>query len=601
MLLRLYFFIIFFYIIPALLIATPNIVLQNNISIYKDFKIEFFEDTQNKDPTLEEVIKLPFKKTIANAFSLGYKNYPIWLRFNIHNQNRKTKNLILEITEMFHKTTDLYILSNSIKYEKNGLSIPISHRMIQEINPAFLLHFSPFETKQLYIKLESSYGLFAAVEVKTVKKYRKDTQFQNNLYIFYFGAIIVIALFNFFIYLFLKEKVYIYYVLYVLTFGLWVSLYRGLLFYYIDIYTYNFLQISIPIFFIMLILFSQTVLKTKKYFSTIHKILNIFILLMCISLVLMIVSIHTGFLFMNILVIPILPLLLFLALKASHQGYFMARIYLLALFIYFIGMSLVTFLALGLLPYSLTIRNAPVIGSFFEVILFSLLLAYRINILRQEKLEFQEQLLSQEKNEKTRLFHMVANKTMALNHAKEKLENELKKKKILEKHLKEQASTDSMTGLLNRRAFFDASTKALERSQRYDTALSCLIIDIDHFKQVNDTYGHHVGDIVIKKVTKEMIKNTRSIDIVGRIGGEEFAILMPDTNSEDAFQMAERIREKIEKKMIHFDNKVICVTISIGLSTVKGDHNSTLQTILQQSDDALYQAKEHGRNQIITY
>ena len=599
--LRFYLLIIFILNLALPLYAMPTIILENTKPTYTNFSVEIFEDTQNKDPTINEIQTATFIKNISNAFSLGYKTYPVWFRFSIHNQTHSSTNMILEMTEMFHNV-DLYTLSNqTITHEKNGLQVPIEQRTIQEINPSFLLHFTKGESKQIYIKLTSSYGFFGAFYLKTPNQFRKDTQVQNNLYIFYFGAIIVIALYNLFIYLYLKEKIYIYYVLYVISFALWASLYRGLLYNYIDLNTYNLLQISIPTFFIMLILFSQSALKTQKFFPYIHKLLNMFMILMGISFIWMLVSLHDGFYFMNIIVIPILPILLFLAIKASMHGYFIAKIYLLALLIYFVGMCMVTLLALGLFPYSLTVRNAPVLGSFFEVILFSLLLAYRINLLRQEKLQSQEKLLTQEHTEKSRLFHMVADKTMALKKAKERLEKELEKKKILEKYLKEQASTDSMTGLMNRRAFFDNATKELERCQRYHTALSCLIIDIDHFKKVNDSYGHHVGDIVIKFIAEEILKNTRHIDIVGRIGGEEFSIMMPDTDNEDAFHLGERIREKIEKRVIAFDDKVICVTVSIGLCSVNHKDTGTLQTILQQSDDALYQAKENGRNQIIEY
>ena len=599
--LRLYLFLIFLFNISLPLYAMPHILLHDTTSSYTNFSVEVFEDTQNKDPTIQEIRTSTFTKYISNAFSLGYKEHAVWFRFNVENKTQSSLNMILELSEMFHNI-DLYTVSNNIiRHEKNGLQVPIHQRTIEEVNPSFFLHFIQGETKEIYIKLISNYGFFGAFYLKTPNQFRKDTQIQNNLYIFYFGAIIVIALYNLFIYLYLKEKIYIFYVLYVLSFALWASLYRGILYYYINIDTYNLLQITIPTFFIMLILFSQSALKTKNHFPFIHTLLNIFILLMCISFIWMLISLHYGFYFMNIVVIPILPILLFLAVRASSKGYFIAKIYLLALLIYFVGMCMVTLLALGLFPYSLHVRNAPVFGSFFEVILFSLLLAYRINLLRQDKLHSQEKLLTQEHTEKSRLFHMVADKTMALKKAKERLEKELEKKKILEKYLKEQASTDSMTGLMNRRAFFDNASKELERCRRYHTELSCFIIDIDHFKNVNDSYGHHIGDIVIKFVADEIVKNTRNIDIVGRIGGEEFSIMMPDTDNEDAFHMGERIREKIEKRVISFDDKVICVTVSIGLCSVNHKDTDTLQSILQHSDDALYQAKKNGRNQIIEY
>ena len=585
----------------TLLSAIPTVNLEKNISYYDDFKLEYLEEKPNESLGIEKISKMPFTEIISNAFTFGYKENNFWFRFSVHNDSKEARTMFLEFTEMFHKKVDLYILSdNMIIHKKNGLRIPVEEREVQETNPVFSLQFSPHETKEVYVNIASFYGIFGSFQLKTPEQFHKDTQLKSNMYFFYFGAVIIIALYNLFIFFYFREKIYIFYVSYVLIFVIWASNYKGILLPYISMKTYDNLQVSIPIFFTFLVLFTQTVLETKKYFPFFHKVLNGFIVLLFICFVWMLLFIHSGFYFMNLSTSPLLPFLLFVAAWTLYKGQKLAKIYLFGLIIYIISMILISQLALGILPYSILLSNAPIIGSFFEIILFSLLLAYRINMLREETLEAQEKLIIQQRTEGTRLFHTVSEKTLALNTANKQLAEELEEKKELEKHLKYQASTDPLTGLTNRRAFFDTCTKEIEHAIRYDTELSYLTIDIDKFKAINDTYGHPFGDEVIRSLAQQMTKNSRTTDYIGRIGGEEFAILMPATGLNSAFHIADRLRENIAKHKIIFENKVVQITVSIGLSHVR-KQDRDIQTIIKRSDEALYEAKESGRNRVVCY
>ena len=260
-------------------------------------------------------------------------------------------------------------------------------------------------------------------------------------------------------------------------------------------------------------------------------------------------------------------------------------------------MGILVFMTLGFLPYSLISSHAAMIGSFVEILLFSLLLAYRINVFKKDSDKMQKELIEQQKTETTRLFHTVAEKTMALNHAKEELEKELEKKEKLEKHLKHLASTDPMTELLNRRSFFDICDRIMSRCIKNKQPLSCLIIDIDYFKAINDTYGHDIGDKVIQAIAKLMHENVRTGDFIGRMGGEEFAVLMPNTDMQSAYQISDRLRENIAKYKMSVQGKSVSVTVSIGLASLK-EGDKDIHTILKRSDTALYEAKESGRNRV---
>ncbi len=584
-------------IIPLTLAASPQVILKNNVSAYTDFKMEYLELSSEQLLHIDDVLNLPFTKEVSNAISFGYNENEFWFHFSVHNHTNEKKDMVLEFTEIIHKKMDLYIKTDHIEHIKNGLIVPVNQRDIKESTPSFSLTFLPYETKDLYVNLSSIYSVFGAIHLKTQEQFKHDMQLKKYLYVAYFSAIIVIVLYNLIIFFYLHEKVYLYYMGYVTVFIIWAANYRGVLLPYSDILTYDLLQITIPIFFILLILFSQSILETKKYFKILNTILNVFILVCIVSLLWMLISMHAGFHFMNMAAAPLLPFLLVVAFWALYNNHKIAKIYLIALSIYISGMSLLSLLALGILPYSIVMSHAAMIGSIFEIILFSLLLAYRINTIRQESLDSQEELLKQQKTESTRLFHAVSEKTKALNYANKKLEAELARKDSLEKHLQYLASTDTMTGLLNRRAFFDICDEKMIEASSNESKLTCLIVDIDFFKQINDTYGHDMGDKVIKIIAKLMIENTRTIDYIGRIGGEEFAILMPNTDKEDAFFIADRLRKNIARHEILLNNDIVNVTVSIGLSYIHNE-DKNIHSLLKRADTALYEAKDSGRNQV---
>jgi len=168
----------------------------------------------------------------------------------------------------------------------------------------------------------------------------------------------------------------------------------------------------------------------------------------------------------------------------------------------------------------------------------------------------------------------------------------------LMKRLNRFAITDPMTGLYNRRRFNRAIREHWERVERYSENLSLLIIDIDFFKKINDTYGHSTGDEVIKEVSATILRITRKVDIVSRIGGEEFAVLLPRISSESALSTAERIRRAVKKDTIKVGGNRISVTISVGISSYPGNWSS-VEALMKGADDALYRAKGEGRDRCV--
>ncbi|MCL2473295.1 MAG: sensor domain-containing diguanylate cyclase [Alphaproteobacteria bacterium] len=178
--------------------------------------------------------------------------------------------------------------------------------------------------------------------------------------------------------------------------------------------------------------------------------------------------------------------------------------------------------------------------------------------------------------------------------------NDISQRKRLEQELFHQASTDHLTGINNRGYFYSMAEQEVQRSKRFVRDTSAIMIDIDHFKLFNDTYGHAIGDKVINFVVKSIMNILRQSDIVGRVGGEEFAAILPETNLEGAYLVAERIREYVESKNISVEDKKLLCTVSIGAAQLSaGDAN--FDDLIKRADEALYEAKNSGRNKVVVY
>jgi len=161
------------------------------------------------------------------------------------------------------------------------------------------------------------------------------------------------------------------------------------------------------------------------------------------------------------------------------------------------------------------------------------------------------------------------------------------------------ATTDGLTGLTNHRTFQVRLDEQLAQAQRYGKKLSLILCDIDHFKAVNDTYGHPVGDVVLRGVAKTLLKDARATDIVARYGGEEFAVVMPETDAAGALVIAERIRERVKALAFETGQGTLKVTLSLGVAAVPDDA-ARKPELVQRADACLYHAKRHGRDRCVS-
>jgi two-component system cell cycle response regulator len=167
-----------------------------------------------------------------------------------------------------------------------------------------------------------------------------------------------------------------------------------------------------------------------------------------------------------------------------------------------------------------------------------------------------------------------------------------------QEQLRHLAETDPLTGCANRRALMERLEQEMDRAARYATMLTALMLDIDNFKQINDTYGHLVGDIVLKQLAQLLKREQRSVDVVARYGGEEFVVLLPETTSTESRNFAERVLRRVQEHDFGEPHRPVRVTVSIGIASYPDERVTDGRSLLEIADTHLYRAKNEGRNRI---
>lgn len=181
------------------------------------------------------------------------------------------------------------------------------------------------------------------------------------------------------------------------------------------------------------------------------------------------------------------------------------------------------------------------------------------------------------------------------------LQKEIEERKKAQAALERLATQDALTGIANRRFFLEIATRIIDQARRYRRPVSLVMIDVDHFKEMNDTFGHKTGDLVLVHIARQMQSILRKVDILGRYGGDEFVILLPETTPEGARRLSERLRQVISQQPIVAGGVTIPITLSVGLSSNINEPDLSLDELLQRADRALYDSKLNGRDRVTFY
>jgi len=366
------------------------------------------------DKSFEEIKTQKMEKGY-NYFSFGYIFETVWFKLDLKNIDKESVDFYLEFSEAFADVCDFYIKDGeNFRVYKNGLHIDLEDREIKKPLPTVLLKFAPGEEKVVYVRYKSRFASFGSFRLYQPVEYIKSDTLAVALYSLYFGAVLIIALYNLFLFFSLKDLSYLYYVGYVSVFALWVFLFCGFSLYLINGKIHYILHFSTPLAFFFMTLFTQKILDLKEKFPKGDFILSIFVALLFIFSVWVVFDLEGGYHFLNLSGLFLLPAYLIIAVIAIKIGIKTAKYYLIALSIYLSAMISLSAMAMGIIDFNFYAKYSYIVGSLLEIVLFSFLLAYRINLLRQEKYEAQKKILELKEDEAIRLEMMVDEKTAKL-------------------------------------------------------------------------------------------------------------------------------------------------------------------------------------------
>jgi diguanylate cyclase (GGDEF)-like protein len=598
-----------------------TVTLSNEKTKYDNFSLHYF---YNESALLDinDIEKTNFTDVIPSQFSKGYYNGTAWFKINLTNHS-DNENFVLYFTEPFWSKLDLYTKNNgSWDVQKNGLDISLKERSIQYNNPAYKLHLSPGQSAIYYIRGQTLSGHIGEFKILTEEEFFRPSRISvTDIYLIYACILFIIVLLNIYNLIVVKNRIFAYYIAYVLSFIVFLGMKSG---YYLS---FGFdgwsegLHVVGTIVVMFLVLFSGHFLELKKRMPLIDKIFKVSIAVFLLFALLISQNVPYSSLIFNIYSSLFFTLLLVVAVQSFHQGLIGARYYLIALIIYMPAMGLMTLTFNGILDNTDISRYAFLVGSFIEIIFFTLILTNKYRELNLQKIYLQKQLLKEKKNNEKFLESTIEqkasdlliinerllNKTKELELTKDQLtkdiaerieaENEVKKQKTI---LHYQANHDSLTGLANRALFSVRLKKGIKKAIKQQKGLALFFIDLDKFKEINDSLGHDVGDKVLKIVADILENSIRKEDTLARLAGDEFTIIMEDLiYTQDASNLGHDILN-IFADPIHVDDHVLYLTCSVGISLYPQDADNE-KDLLKYADTAMYRAKESGRNNFQFY
>ena len=537
-----------------------------------------------------------FKQPDTGLSSFGFTESAYWYRFDIQNPSPTTHSMILVLRTAWLDTVHFYQPDATGAYTERHFGDTLPFQAREYLHPQFLINLNIAPGKQtFYMRLTSTQAFITPIELWEPQSFHENDRLWAGYFGMFYGILLVMMLYNGFIWFSTRDRNYLYYCLYLVAFFITNFSYSGFSFQYFwpELPQWSNWSHTVWIFLyqIVTVLFAMAFLESRSRLPCMHRILKVFLIVMMgtwlwVTLADNKVLYHAAPVYF---IFIFTPLVLASGIKAWLSGYTAARFFVLASMATLVGAFITALTVTGFLPYTFANFHAVEFGITADVVLLALALADRINFLREQKDAAEKSVIEQKRQanvllEKAKedLEHTVLERTAELEQARDRAE-----------HL---ARIDVLTGVSNRRYFEELATREFTRARRYQQPLSVVMFDIDLFKQVNDTYGHAAGDSVLKVVANIVNERIREIDFVARIGGEEFAILLPGVAAEQAIVTAERLRAGIASYHLDYQGQVVVVTASFGVTQYKdGD---TLESIFKRCDDALYTAKENGRNRV---
>jgi len=524
----------------------------------------------------------------------GFSDSPSWMRFDLANPTATKKDVILEYVDASAETIDVY-------YRQRGSNLAFEHinftfnappedRQVAFYRPAFSLDIPAQETYEVYVRIFQGNDFpmhsFTSMRIWDDQSFYRAGHKQLTLLIILLCAELFIVVATLIAFGATRDTMFLYYAGFAFSGILLFSGLSGIWGYFIADGGFELwmvvLQISICQ--IAAILFVRRFLNIKKNLPWVDALLLAMVWIDIVGIILnltgtpyfsRIIIDYTAFAYLFL--VPI-------GIHAHRKGVPHALLFTSSWVVFIVGMALAALRYRGYIPDSFWAEWLIYFGGFVEVFLLTTVMALRMRDTFIEKKAMEESHRLFLENSAAELKKKVFEQTKLLQQARDTAE--------------EEARTDMLTGLTNRRSFFEMSERFVERAKRSKQEdLYLLTIDIDNFKIVNDTFGHAAGDAVLVEVARAMQQVIRSVDLIARLGGEEFAVVMENDSLGGVEELCERLRMSIAELQVRYEGHLIPVTISIGVACWA--EGMPWNVLMQASDQALYKAKKQGRNCVV--
>lgn len=555
-----------------------------------------------------------------NHYTFDHALKQVWLRFEVeqHGSAAKPWFLVLRWPPIDEAEVRLFHpLHGWGKPMRAGDTVPLSERPFASRHLVYPLDIAPGTGSSVYLKLRSSKPLALPLELVEGKALWRQQEQELALINLFFGGLLVILLYNLSLYVFTRDRLYIHYVAYLATALAYSLGLTGLGPFYLwpdaPEVGNRLYGLSAAMCFFTSQLFARRFLDLPRLGGWPYWVNNLVLaywaLVICAALIapklIPYLSVQLAALLTTLTIV--VPIYLWV------RGYNQARLFTLA-WAALIVFTVAHLLALaGKLPLNRFTLDSQLIGIFVEFLLLSMALAERISLERNKRIAAQQMalqasqslaeerhqhllakqqalLIQQQTNEE--LEARVLARTQALEEVRQGLE-------VANAELMRLSATDSLTQLANRRSFDRLLDEEIRRARRAGSPLSVLLADIDHFKRVNDTYGHPFGDECLRQVAAVLAGHCqRAGDVAARYGGEEFVVLLPGLDAERAVALAESIRCAIAQLQLQHGGQMVALTVSLGVATLTPSLSAPAD-LLAAADAALYQAKNAGRDRVL--
>lgn len=571
--------------------GTSQASLTPHVAYYRDATSRDDAETALRRLAQGEFAPLPDGKT-----AFGFQSATYWFHARIHNEASAEPRWLLLQQYALSDHVDVYVRhpDGRIWHQAGGDALPFEARSIRYRQPNFMLNLPAGAPLDLLVRVQSQSSMQVPLMLYTPAAFAelsRDAQFATGIY---YGILLALFVYNLVLWLSLRDASYGWYLLHIGAFGLVLFTLNGFGFEYLWPESTWFADKSVPVTICLALVgmqqFARTFLELPRRFPRGNwvslALIAFFALFGVASLFLEYrtsVPIATRAVLAGVLWIAIATVVVL------RRGYTPARLFLLAWAMFLLGTTVFSLLAFGLFPKNFFTEYGVQIGSALEMLLLSIALGYRYASLRNEN----ERIVSETN---VRLERQVTERTHALRSTLAQLED-------AHGRLRDSSRRDGLTGLYNRSHFREAFEQMLRDDQAAARPTTLLMIDLDHFKAINDQHGHLVGDDCLRWASRRIGQALRAHEaLLARFGGEEFIVALSGYDLATAVAVAEELRATLQGEACECRGRSIPVSASIGVHQLlpADDIASSIDAALQAADEALYSAKAGGRDQVRT-